>query len=113
MSRSELTFKEVAGHLGYIKVVWNGKVVFDDTLFLVSDDLEEQFGFDYCNKHFGINGLNYFQEHYNNKKVYSMYVIVTQFHHCELFIEGEDDSDILDLYTEMSEPDDFTFETVS
>ena len=87
--RSELTFKEVTQNLGYIKVVWNGELVFDDTMFLFCDDLEGQFGKKYCKTHFGIDGLNYFQKHYNDKKVYSMYMTVVDFHHCELYIEGE------------------------
>ena len=28
-NKSELTFKEFAENLGYIKVIWNGKVVYD------------------------------------------------------------------------------------
>ena len=29
-NKSELTFKDFAENLGYIKVIWNGKVVYDD-----------------------------------------------------------------------------------
>lgn len=28
-NKSELTFKEFVENLGYIKVIWNGKVVYD------------------------------------------------------------------------------------
>ena len=87
-TRSTLTFGELTKNLAYIKVVWNGKVIFDDDI----DNCEECKSF-YSKKLLdqitGINGLNYIQEKYKDKKVYSMYMSVVEFHHCELYIEGE------------------------
>ena len=40
-------------------------------------------------KHTGIEGLKYLEEKYGSKKIYSLYARVVDFHHFELYIEGE------------------------
>ena len=72
-NKSELTFKEFAENLGYIKVIWNGKVVYDDEFGDAT--LEE---------------LENFQLKYNNKIIYSGRFIVEDFHHIILDIKGEE-----------------------
>ena len=72
-NKSELTFKEFAENLGYIKVTWNGKVVYDDEFG--DGTLEE---------------LENFQLKYNNKIIYSGRFIVEDFHHIILDIKGEE-----------------------
>lgn len=72
-NKSELTFKEFAENLGYIKVIWNGKVVYDDEFG--DGTLEE---------------LENFQLKYNNKIIYSGRFIVEDFHHIILDIKGEE-----------------------
>lgn len=71
-NKSELTFKEFAENLGYIKVIWNGKVVYDDEFG--DGTLEE---------------LENFKLKYNNKIIYSGIFIVEDFHHIILDIKGE------------------------
>ena len=71
-NKSELTFKDFAGNLAYIKVIWNGKVVYDDEFG--EGTLEE---------------LVIFQLKYNNKIIYSGRFIVKDFHHIILYIKGE------------------------
>lgn len=73
MKNSSLTFKEVTEGLAYVQVWWNGKKVFDDY-----DDGAT------------LAELHQFEEKYNEKKVYSMYVEVVEFHHCIIEVEGED-----------------------
>ena len=72
-NKSELTFKEFAENLGYIKVIWNDKVVYDDEFG--DGTLEE---------------LENFQLKYNNKIIYSGRFIVEDFHHIILDIKGEE-----------------------
>lgn len=72
-NKSELTFKEFAEDLGYIKVIWNDKVVYDDEFG--DGTLEE---------------LENFQLKYNNKIIYSGRFIVEDFHHIILDIKGEE-----------------------
>ena len=69
---SELTFEEVAKDLPFIKVYWNSNCVFDD-------DFCDDWG-DYAA----------FVSSVAKKKVYEMKMVVAHFHHCVLFIEGED-----------------------
>lgn len=64
---SELTFKDIAEHLGYEKVTWNGKVIYDED----RDDLYE------------------FQRKYNNKIVYKVNIKIIHFHHSILDVKGE------------------------
>ena len=85
---SEITFNDIKDDFAYTKVIWNGVVAWDD---------------DYCNgvynlygvskswlkKHTGVEGLKYLEEKYGNKKIYSFYARVVDFHHFELYIEGE------------------------
>lgn len=73
MSDSSLTFKEMAEELAYVQVWWNGKKVFDD----YNDDVS-------------LEDLHEFEDKYNEKIVYSMYVEVVEFHHCIIEVEGED-----------------------
>lgn len=84
---TELTFGEVTENLNYIKVVWNGTVIFDDSLADVENT--SHYSKSYLNKVTGIEGITYVTEHYYNKKIYSMYMRVVASHHCELYIEGE------------------------
>ena len=35
-NKSELTFREFAENLGYIKVIWNGKIIYSG-IFIVED----------------------------------------------------------------------------
>lgn len=72
MKNSELTFKEVAEGLDYIQVWWNNKKVYDD--YNGDSSLEE---------------LRLFEDKYNNKLVYSMFIDIVSFHHCILKVEGE------------------------
>lgn len=71
-NKSELTFKDFAENLGYIKVIWNGKVVYDD-----------EFG------EGTLEDLEKFQLKYNNKIIYSGKFEVADFHHVVLDIKGE------------------------
>lgn len=64
---SEFTFKDIAEHLGYEKVTWNGKVIYDED----RDDLYE------------------FQRKYNNKTVYEVNIKIIHFHHSILDVKGE------------------------
>jgi len=89
---SELTFNELTKDLAYVKVIWNGKVIFDDQLdawFPSDKEFYKFYGRKYVDSHFGLKGLEYIKEHYGEKHVYSMYMRVVDFHHCELYIEGE------------------------
>ena len=71
---TSLTFEDLTRNLAYIKVVWNHKVVFDDTNPKVEVTLED---------------FTRFRAEFGNKFVYEMKVKVVQFHHCILFIKGE------------------------
>lgn len=64
---SEFTFKDIAEHLGYEKVTWNGKVIYDED----RDDLYK------------------FQRKYNNKIVYEVNIKIIHFHHSILDVKGE------------------------
>ena len=70
-NNSALTFNKLTKDLGFIKVWWNHKLIYDDTGYipLISlDDLLTEYG---------------------NKYVYSMKVKVVEWYHCELRIKGE------------------------
>lgn len=71
-NKSTLTFKEFASNLGYIKVIWNDKVVYDDEF---GDGTMED--------------LRNFESKYNNKIIYSGRFSVEDFHHIILDIKGE------------------------
>ena len=83
-ARSEVTFNDIKDAFAYIKVVWNGEVIFDD-------DLDSDIGtkVSYIKTHTGLSGINYIEEKYGNRKIYSLYARVVEFHHFELYIEGE------------------------
>ena len=85
---SEITFNDIKDTFAFIKVVWNGKVIFDDGYDNGEYDL---YGItkSWLKKHTGINGLHYIEEKYGNKKIYSFYAMVVAGHHFELYIEGE------------------------
>ena len=70
--KSALTFKEFTENLGYIKVIWNGKVVYDD-----------EFGDG------TIEDLENFKLKYDNKIIYSGKFMIEDFHHTILDIKGE------------------------
>ena len=75
--KSQITFNDIKDTFAYIKVIWNGEDVFDDYL---ETGLYSEF-----------NGteITKFEEKYGNKKIYSLYARVVEFHHFELYIEGE------------------------
>lgn len=69
---SELTFKDVVPKdLGWIKIIWNNKVIYDDELG--NETLES---------------TQRIEQLISNKKVYSLKLTVVQFHHCILDIQG-------------------------
>lgn len=67
--RSELTFENFI-NLMYTKIVWNGKVIFDE-----NDKTKRNW--------------QKVEKKYKNKVVYSLYAFVKDFHHVELYIEGQ------------------------
>ena len=73
MKNSKLRFKELTDGLNYIKVMWNGKIVYDD--YYGDSSIED---------------LRNFENKYEDKVVYSMYIEVVEFHHCTLEVEGEE-----------------------
>lgn len=74
---SSLRFKDFETPFNsFIKVTWNGKVLFDD----MSDD-PLMSSKERCES---------VTQKYGEKLVYSMYINVVSGHHTELFIEGED-----------------------
>ena len=72
MKNSSLTFNELYDDFGYVQVWWNGIKVYDDY-----DDEST------------LEDLNQFKEKYGDKKVYSTYIEIVEFHHCILEVEGE------------------------
>ena len=71
--QSSLTFGKLTKNLAYVKIVWNGKVIFDD--------------------HYDTDSFYHLldvQSDYNNKIVYEMNVKIVDFHHCILTIKGEE-----------------------
>lgn len=69
---SSLTFGELTENLAYIKIIYNGKVIYDD------ETGNETF-----------EHLKQIEDGYKNKVIYKMNVIVTHYHHCILKIKGE------------------------
>ena len=89
---SQITFSEAAAQLNYIKIVWNGETIFDEHLDMAFDSHEKMYawyGENYVDTHWGLKGLKYVQSKYNDKHIYSMFVRIVEFHHCEIYIEGE------------------------
>lgn len=84
VNTSQITFNDIKDAFAYIKVIWNGDVIFDD-------DLDSDIGtkVSYIKTHTGQTGIKYIEENYGNKKIYSLYARVVDFHHFELYIEGE------------------------
>ena len=70
-NNSTLTFNDLTQNLPFIKVSWNGIVVYDDTAEPGEYDLGSFFLV------------------YGDKVVYEMDVKVVDFHHCEIIIIGE------------------------
>lgn len=70
---SKLTFKEVTENLAYVQVWWNGRKVYDD----------------YTGKGATLEDLHRFEEKYNDKLVYTMFIRIVDFHHCILIVEGQ------------------------
>lgn len=83
---SELTFKDlIDSPFGlFVKIFWNGTVIYDDNLYS-QIDLPEN----YVKTRSGNEGIEFVTHHYGEKKVFSIYVHVISFHHTILFIEGE------------------------
>lgn len=71
MSTSELTFYELTKDLPFIKVIWNGKIIYDDTTDAEPISLDPLY------------------KEYGKKIVYGMKLKVVSYHHCELDIRGE------------------------
>lgn len=69
---SSLTFAELTKDLAFIKIKYNGEVIYDD---LVGQET--------------IDHLKEIQTAYANKKIYTMKIKVVQGHHCILNIKGE------------------------
>ena len=80
---SEITFEEFSKDLAYTKVVWNGTMIWDDNL--IPDDYPPEI----ARRLTGIDGLHYIKKVFGPKKIYSAYVRIVNFHHCELYVEGE------------------------
>lgn len=78
---TELTFGELTENLGYVKVYWNDKLVYDDE---EGDRTFEEF--------------ENFKKDYDNKFVYEMSIKIVQWHHCILKVRGEEDN--LDIIKE-------------
>lgn len=74
MKDSELTFHALTKDLGFIKVTWNKKVIYDDTTEVEPISLKDLY------------------KEYGNRFVYSMKIKVVDGHHCELDITGEPES---------------------
>ena len=75
--RSEVTFNDIKDAFAYTKVMWNGETAYDD--YLETGIYSE----------FDGTEITEFEEKYGNKKIYSLYARVVDFHHFELYIEGE------------------------
>ena len=82
--RSEITFNDIKDAFAYTKVIWNGDEIFDEYL---DSDIGTRVS--YIESHTGSSGIKYIEENYGNKKIYSLYARVVDFHHFELYIEGE------------------------
>ena len=70
--QSELTFGELTENLAWIKIIYNGEVIYDDY------DGEET-----------VESVRRIEEAYKNKIVYRMDVRIVDWHHCILTIRGE------------------------
>lgn len=70
---SEITFGELAKDLCFSKVIWNGKVVFDDDEIAADPKVS----------------LKKLYERYSHRYVYDMRIHIVAGHHCELEVEGE------------------------
>ena len=91
-SNSSLTFNDLTKDLAFVKVYWNGYMIYSDTYDICFDDDEELYrcyGKEFVETHFGKGGLSYLQEHYGNKIVYQMNITIVENHHCILSITGE------------------------
>lgn len=72
MRNSSLRFKDFAlEYQSFIRIVWNGKEIYNDETASKKT-------------------IHLIEQTYGSKIVYSMYVQIVQFHHCELYIEGEE-----------------------
>ena len=69
---SSITFGELTENLTYIKIIYNGEVIYDN---MTGEETLEH--------------LTEVGEKYNDKIVYEMNIKICQFHHCILTIEGE------------------------
>ena len=69
---SELTFRELTENLAFIKIIYNGEVIYDD---MTGEETLEH--------------LNEVLDTYENKCIYEMNIKVVEFHHCILTIKGE------------------------
>lgn len=81
---SELTFSDICQSAfgGFTKVVYNGKTIFedaDDGLYLDGKLIKKDFD----------SAWQRFEEKYSKKYIYNFYCRVVNFHHTEVYIEGE------------------------
>ena len=70
--QSELTFGELTENLAWIKIIYNGEVIYNDY------DREET-----------VESVRGIEEAYKDKIVYRMDVRIVDWHHCILTIRGE------------------------
>ena len=71
-SNSTTTFNEVVGKMNFVKVIWNGKVVFEDGERTTDKDVRE------------------FKEKYGNKIVYEINAKIVEFHNYIFEVRGEE-----------------------
>ena len=69
---STVTFEELTRNLAFVKIIYNGKTIYDD---VVGEETPEH--------------LLQIQKEYANKVVYRMKIKIVHFHHCILNIKGE------------------------
>ena len=90
--QSSLTFKELFGETGYLKVIWNNEIVYneyDNPAFEILFDCKTEDCKITENVEDTLNNLSEFKKEYYNKVVYSAKVKVVEFHHLILDIKGE------------------------
>lgn len=71
-----MTFNQVAGELPFVKVFWNGELVWDDTV-VVDKPL------------YHLNNYGKFIETYGNQEVDCATILTCEGHHCEVHIQSK------------------------
>lgn len=87
MRVSELTFGNLCDSAfgGFCRVIWNGKVVYED----IDDGVHINGSIDPVSDNNISTAIQDFIAKYKDKKIYNFYCYVVYFHHTELYIEGE------------------------